>query len=150
MKKVILVLTMVFLGSLLFLNTDAKAQMGPGWYGGGDNDFYCPYCGRSGGTRGGYHMGPGYGGGYGMGPGMMGYGRGYGMGPGYRQPPSEACQKFLNETAGLRKELYMKRYEYYEAMNDPKVKPETLSKLEKEILDLQQKIRDKNPTVCWY
>jgi len=144
MKKVILVLIMVALGSLLFFHADAKAQMGPGWYGGGDDDFYCPYCGRSGGTGGGYGMGPGHGGGYGMGPGMMQGSRGY------RQPPSEACQKFLNETAGLRKELYMKRYDYREALNDPKAKPETLSKLEKEMLDLRQKIRDKNPSVCWY
>ena len=69
---------------------------------------------------------------------------------GNQQPPGEACQKFLNETAALRKELYMKRYEYNEAMNDPKTKPETLSKVEKEILDLRQKIRDKNPSACWY
>ena len=143
MKKVILVVTMVILGSLFLLSADAKAQSGPGW-GGYDDDFYCPYCGRYGDTGGGYHMGPGYGGGYGMGPGMMRGRRGYG------QPPSEACQKFLNETAGLRKELYMKRYDYYEAMNDPKTKPETLSKMEKEVLDLRQKIRDKNPSSCWY
>jgi len=78
------------------------------------------------------------------GPGMMRERRGY------QQPPSEACQKFLNETAGLRKELYMKRYDYYEGMNDPETKPETLSKMEKEVLDLRQKIRDKNPSSCWY
>ncbi|MCX5834879.1 MAG: hypothetical protein NTV99_10305 [Deltaproteobacteria bacterium] len=143
MKKVILILAMVVLGSLFFFNADAKAQTSPGW-GGGDDDFYCPYCDRPGGTRGGYGMGPGYGGGYGMGPGMMQGSRGY------RQPPSEACQKFLNETAGLRKELHMKRYEYNEAVNDPKAKPEALSKLEKEMLELRQKIRDKNPSVCWH
>ena len=146
MKKAILVVTMVILGSLFLFSTDAMAQMGPrggGGYG-YEDDFYCPFCmgGGYGDMRGGYGMGPGYGG-YGMGPGMM---RGW---RGYRQPPSEACQKFLNETAGLRKELHMKRYEYNEALNDPKAKPETLSKLEKEMLDLRQKIRDKNPSVCW-
>ena len=143
MKKVVLVITMVMLGCLLLFSTDARAQSGPGW-GGYDDDFYCPSCGRYGDSRGGYGAGPGYGGGWGTGPGMT---RGW---RGYRQPPNEACQKFLDETAGLRRELYMKRYDYREAVNDPKTKPETLSKIEKEILDLQQKIRDKNPSACWY
>lgn len=145
MKKAMLFAAIVILGSLILLSADAQAQRGPGWGGGYDEDFYCPYCGRYGDARGGYGPGgPGYGGGWGMGPGMM---RGW---RGHRQPPSETCQKFLNETAGLRKELYMKRYDYNEAMSDPNVKPETLSKLEKEMLDLRQKIRDKNPSACWY
>jgi hypothetical protein len=61
----------------------------------------------------------GYGPGYGMmgyGPGyMMGYGPGYGMmgyGPGYG-PESE---KFLKETADIRRELNTKTFEYNEAL----------------------------------
>lgn len=108
---------------------------------------------------GGYGMGPGmmygyggYGGGYGMGPGMMG---GYGgYGPGYRGygqgALTEACQKFLDETAGLRKELHNKRYEYFEAMRNPNAKPEDIAKEEKQIHDLQVKIYAKNPQGCWY
>jgi cytochrome c553 len=86
---------------------------------GGKGSWYCPYCGQYMWHGGGYGMGPGMMGsyGYGMGPGMMGgYGMGLGMmGPGYHGE-SEACQKFLDENAGLRKELYNKRFEYSEAL----------------------------------
>jgi hypothetical protein len=107
-------------------------MMGPGWGG------YGP------GMMGGYGMGPGYGGGYGygMGPGMMGPGwrQGYGL--------NEECQKYLDETAGMRKELNNKRFEYFEAMRNPKTKPEELTRLEKEVWELQQKIYSKAPAVC--
>ncbi|MEW6003172.1 MAG: hypothetical protein AB1638_11065, partial [Nitrospirota bacterium] len=114
--------------------------------GGGQGGWYCPYCGQ---WQGGYGMGPGMMGGGMMGPGMMGGGMmghmGRGMmgpgmmGPGYYGQPEE-CQKFLDETSGLRKELYNKRYEYFEAYRNPKTSPETIVKLEKEIRDLQEKI----------
>lgn len=74
---------------------------------------------------------------YAQGPGMMGGGMmgGYGMGPGmmggYYQ--SEECQKFLDETAGLRKGLNDKRFEYSESYRNPKTTPETIVKLEREI-----------------
>jgi len=84
-------------------------------------------------------MGPGYGG-YGMGPGMMG--------PGYSQQ-NEACQKFMDESAGLRKDLHTKRYEYFETIRNPKTTPETAAKLEKELRDLQDKIYSKSPQGCW-
>ncbi len=85
--------------------------------------------------------------GYGMGPGMMGGGMmGGGMMAGYYQ--SEECQKFLDETTSLRKELYNKRFEYSEAYRNPKTSPETLVKLEREILDLQKKIYAKAPLGC--
>jgi mono/diheme cytochrome c family protein len=117
--------------------------MGPGMMGGG--------------MMGGYGMGPGMMGGgmmggYGMGPGMMGRGMmgggmmGRGMMGGYNQ--SEECQKFLDETAGLRKELHEKRFEYSEAYRNPKTTPETIVKLEREILDLQKKIYAKAPLGC--
>ena len=92
-----------------------------------------------------YAQGPG------MGPGMMG-GYGYGPGPrGYGQGgQNEACQKFLDETAGLRKELHNKRYEYYEALRNPKAKPEDIAKEEREIRELQEKIYAKNLQGCWW
>ena len=80
-------------------------------------------------------------------PGMMGNGMmGNGMMRGYYQ--SEECQKFLDETADLRKELYDKRFEYYEANRNPKTTVETLTKLEREIFDLQKKIYAKAPLGC--
>jgi hypothetical protein len=88
-------------------------------------------------------MGPGmmgYGG-YGMmNPGMMGYGKGPGTMGGYNY---EANQKFLSDTADLRKELHNKKFEYFEAARNPDTKPDTVKNLEKEIWDLQKKISDK-------
>jgi len=101
----------------------------------------------SGGYGRGYGMGPGMmGGGYGMGRGMMG---GYGMGPGMMGGyQSEECQKFLDDTAKLRKELHNKRFEYFEAYRNPKTTQETLLKLDKEIYDLQNKIYSAAPLGC--
>jgi hypothetical protein len=98
-------------------------------------------------------------GGYGHGPGMMrGYG-GYGHGPGMmwgdpgRRPgyfhQSEECQKFLDQSSGLRKDLNEKRFEYTEEMRNPKTSRESLAKLEQEIRDLQDKIYSKAPQGCW-
>ena len=118
--------------------------MGPGMMGGyGPGYGY----GMGPGMMGGY--GPGYG--YGMGPGMMG-GYGYGPGPrGYGQGvPNETCQKFLDDTSALRKELHNKRYEYFEAMRNPKATPESIAKEEREIRELQEKIYAKNPQGCWW
>ncbi len=147
--------------------------MGPGMMGPGYGGGYGMGPGMMGpGYGGGYGMGPGmmgpgYGGGYGMGPGMMGpgYGGGYGMmGPGWRghgygmmgpgwggqqgYQPNAECQKYFDESAGLRKELHTKRFEYFEAMRNPKTTPEAGAKLEKEIWDLQQKIYSKAPANC--
>jgi len=111
----------------------------------------------SGGYGRGYGMGPGMmgggmgqgmmGGGYGMGRGMMGgYGMGSGMmGGGYQ---NEECQKFLDDTAKLRKELHNKRFEYSEAYRNPKTTQETLLTLDKEIYDLQNKIYSASPLGC--
>ena len=66
---------------------------GPGWGGEYSNPGY------------GYHMmGPGYGGH------MMGWRSGY-------------DQKYLDETADVRKELNTKRFEYFEAIRNPKTTP---------------------------
>lgn len=77
--------------------------------------------------------------GYEMGPGMMG--------PGYYQQ-NEACQKFFDDTAGTRKELHTKRYEYFEAIRNSKTTPETIAKLEKEIRGFQEKVYSKAPQDC--
>jgi hypothetical protein len=101
-------------------------------------------------------MGPGMMGyGCGMGPGMMGYGWGmgpgmmYGRGPGYyghySKEQAEKEKKFLDETKDLRKQLYMKRFDYMEAARNPKTSAETLSKLRKEIGDLYEEIYKKSP-----
>jgi len=88
-------------------------------------------------------------GGYGMGPGMMGgwggYGPGYGRSRGWGYNQSEECQKFLDDTAKLRKELHSKRFDYFEAYRNPDTKPETLAKLDRDIRDLQEKIDEKAP-----
>jgi len=116
--------------------------MGPGMMGGyGEGGVYCPHCGSYLGPRGGYGMGRGMMGGYGYGPGPRGYGRGV---------PNEDCQKFLNETSELRRDLHNKRYEYFEALRDPKTTPESLAKKEKELRDMQEKIYAKNPQGCWW
>ena len=154
MKK--LMVGCVLVMSFFILSGIAYAQgpgYGPGMMGGGWGGSYCPYCGAYQGPRGGYGMGPGmmggYGGwgpGYGVGPGMMhGGGRGYGQGA-----PSVGCQKFLDDTAGLRKDLHNKRYEYFEALRNPKANPEDIAKQEKDIRDLQEKIYAKNPENCWW
>ncbi len=79
-----------------------------------------------------------------MGPGMMGPGMGYDKGPGYEHD-TEKHQKFLDDTTKLRKELYDKRFEYFEKVRNPDTKQETISKLEKEIQELQEKLYEKAP-----
>jgi len=150
MKKVVVGLAVL---AVLSIGAFAFAQ-GPGW------------GGQTGYGYGGYMMGPGMmGSGYGgymMGPGMMGPGYGgYMMGPGYGGHmygyTSGDNQKFLDETAGLRKELNEKQFEYAEAVRNPKTDEKTIAKLQKEITDLQDKITEKAPRTartygygpCW-
>ena len=54
-------------------------------------------------------------------------------------------QKFLDETVGVRKELNSKRFEYSEAIRNPKTDPETVAKLEREIGELQNQVYAKAP-----
>jgi len=152
MKRLLLIAALV---SVLAIVAVAYAQ-GPGMMGGGQEGWnYCPNCGQYIGPRGGYGMGP-----HMMGPGMGGYGmmgrnygHGYGMGPGMMGPgyygQSPECQKFLDETATLRKELHNKRFEYIEAFRNPKTTPEATANLEKEVRELQEKIHKKAPQGCW-
>jgi len=96
--------------AVLAIGVAVYAQ-GPGW---GGNSAYPGY--------GSHMMGQGYGG-----P-MMGW-----RGGGYDQ-------KYLDETAEVRKELNTKKFEYFEAIRNPKTDPETVAKLEKEIGELQNKL----------
>jgi hypothetical protein len=160
MKKVLVVLTVL---TLLAVGAVAYAH-GTGWRGGGQmmGPSYCSNMGQGyGGHMGqgyGGHMGPGYGGhmgqGYGghMGQGYgghMGQGSGGHMGPGYgghMQGSTDGYdQKFLDETADLRKELHNKKFEYFEANRNPKTDTETITELEKEIRELKEKIFEKAP-----
>jgi len=73
-----------------------------------------------------------------MGPGMMGQGQG--MMWGYS---AAGYQKFMDETAELRKKLHNKKFEYFELMRNPKTKSETVTKLQKEMQELQGRIYEK-------
>lgn len=90
------------------------------------------------GRMGGYGMmGQGHMGGM-MGPGMM---RGYG----YRGSDPEAYKQYLDDTAGLRRKLHNKRFEYSEAVRNPDTTRKSLLRLEKEMMDLRWKIYEKAP-----
>jgi hypothetical protein len=152
------------MGSDTMMGSQSQLQTGEipqtGWY------SPCPHMMGQGGYRmmgpgmmgqGGYGMmGPGMmgQGGYGMmGPGMMGQGgygmtgqgmMGYGIDPGMMwEYKAKTYKKFLNDTADLRKELHNKKFEYFEILRNPKTKPETITKFEKEIQELQRKIYKK-------
>jgi hypothetical protein len=148
MKKLSLCLMVVSIVTLIgFAYADEPASWG------GYN--YCPYCGNDIGPHGGYGMGPGMMGQGMMGQGMMGRGMmgGQGMGTGMMgrgyQGQSPECQKFYDETAGLRKELHNKEFEYFEAARNPKTTGEALMKIEKEVREFQEKIYAKGPIGCW-
>ena len=93
--------------------------------------------------------------GYGMGSGMMedyGFNRGghhYPSAAGFGRNgwTSEQNQKFLDDTAELRKEMHDKRFEYMEAVRNPKSTRQQLSMMEKEMIDLRDKIYDKAPQI---
>ncbi len=125
MKKVFAVFTVV---TLLAIGTFAFAH-GTGGWGGGHMGY----------GHGGYGMGYGYGG-HMMGPGYGGHM--YGERGGYDQ-------KFLAETADLRKELHNKKFEYFEAVRNSETDSSTITKLEKEIREIQEKIYEKAPRTAY-
>jgi hypothetical protein len=116
MKK--LVISLAVVAAILTLGAAVYAY-GPGWEGG---FFGCP--------------------GYGYGPQMMGPGPGYGPAAGWR---GAYDQKSLDQTAALRRQLNDVRFDYLEAIRNPKTSPETVAKLEKKIGDLQEKLYANNP-----
>jgi len=143
MKKLSICLMIVSIFTVIsFVSADESDSWG---------DYnYCPYCGSFMGPHGGYGMGPGMMGRgmmgrHGMGPGTMDQGM---MGRGY-QSQSPECQKFFDESVGLRKELHNKRFEYFEAARNPKTTGEALAKIDKEVRELREKIYAKGPIGCW-
>ena len=96
----------------------------------------------------GHMMGQGHGGH------MMGiYGRHMMDGNG---PGNKAETQFLDDTVALRKELHEKKFDYFEASRNPETDPAVLTKLEKELNDIQSKIREEAPQAnyrgygrCW-
>jgi hypothetical protein len=136
MKKVLAILTVVM---VLSLGAIAFAQ-GSG-YGGHMGYGYDDHMGSG---YGGHMMGPGYGDHMGYGGHIMGRTGGY-------------DQEFLDETADVRKELHQKKFEYMEAVRDPKTDEKTVATLEKEITELQDNLYAKAPRTargfgygpCW-
>jgi len=88
-----------------------------------------------------YGVGPGMVGGYGPCPGL-----GCGMGPGML--PSPECNKFYDDTKPLRKKLHDNEFEYMEAARNPKTTGAELSKIEDDIVELQNEIYLKAPLGC--
>ena len=114
------------------------------------------------GGYGGYGIGPGMMGGYGMGPGMMGgYGHGmhhnmmgggcYGMGPGmmgYYSPEQyekqlKDQQEFLDATKELRKKMHDLKFDYAEALRNPKTEQKDLEKMNEEMESIWKQIYEK-------
>ncbi len=147
MKKTILVAGL----TLLLATAPAMAQMmGPGQMMGGQQtqqsaqtggQYYPQYMNP--GMMGGY-------GGYGMGPGMMG-GYGYGMGPGmmgYYSPEQyekqlKDQQEFLDATKELRKKMHDLKFDYAEALRNPKTEQKDLEKMNAEMENIWKQIYEK-------
>ena len=99
----------------------------------------------TGGWNGGHMMNRGYGG-HMMGQDYGGHmGNRTGAGYGARQTD----QKFLDETADLRRDLHEKRFEYFEAQRDPDTTNKTLANLEKEITGIQEKLYENAPRTAF-
>lgn len=122
---------------------------------GGSGYYPCEQM-MGGGMMGSGHMGGMMGQGHMGGSGMMGQGHMGGMmgsghmggmmgGYGYRGNNPEAYQKYMDDTAGLRKQLHNKMFEYREVLRDPDAKRKSILKLEKEMMDLKWKIYEMAP-----
>jgi hypothetical protein len=89
-------------------------------------------------------MGPGM-----MNPGMMGYGGCGMMSPGMTgrgmmwQYGAKDYKKFLDDTKDLRKQLYDRKFEYFEAARKPDADRKKLAEIEKDMWEIQKKINEK-------
>ncbi len=101
--------------------------LGWGFYGPGAPGYGCEHGGY--GNMGHHGMMPGMTG-YGMGPGMWGY-------------DADRNDKFMHDTAEMRKELHIRQFDYNEALRNRDLNHNDLIKMETEILELQMKIREK-------
>lgn len=81
----------------------------------------------------------------------MGFGYGGHMGgrTGTGYGSAQTDQEFLDKTAGQRKDLHDKRFEYSEARRDPGTTDKELARLEKEINELQEKIYNDAPRTAY-
>ncbi len=75
---------------------------------------------------------------HGMMPGMMGYG----MGPGMWGYDANRNEKFLKDTVDMRRELHNRQFDYNEALRNRDIQHDDLIKMEKEIRELQMKIKE--------
>lgn len=81
---------------------------------------------------------------HGMMPGMMMPGMmGYGMGPGMWGYDANRYDKFLDDTVGMRRSLNNMQFDHSEALRNRDVKRDDLIKMEKEMLELQIKIKER-------
>ncbi len=105
--------------------------MGPGMMGGQMGGY-----GMMGGHMGG-HMGQGHMGGDGM------------MGTGHNsetyQKNQDEYNKYLDDTAGIRKNIHNKKFEYFEAVRNPNTTRTDILKIEKELHDLKWQLYEKAP-----
>jgi len=56
-------------------------------------------------------------------------------------------QEFLNQTTDLRRQMMEKRFKYMEAMRNSDASPQDLAEIEKEMLELRNKMMNKMPTL---
>ena len=127
-------------GAMGYGGSGMMQHMGPGMMGYGGNGMMGHHQMMHGMGSGmmGYGMGPGMMGGGGCG--MMGHGMGSGMMRGY---DSSAYEKFMNDTKDLRKKLHDKKFEYFEAVRQPDITREDVSRIEKEMWEIKKNINDK-------
>ncbi len=69
------------------------------------------------------------------------------MSPGHNTAMTD--QRFLDETAGLRRNLHDRRFEYFETQRNPDTTNEILVSLEKEITELQEKLHEDAPRTAY-
>ncbi|OGR04968.1 MAG: hypothetical protein A2511_15890 [Deltaproteobacteria bacterium RIFOXYD12_FULL_50_9] len=75
----------------------------------------------------------------GAGAGLIpGLGMSFGPGTGLEIP--DEVQKFLDETEKLRRELHVKKFDYFEAARNKKTPAEEITKLENEMVELRTRI----------
>jgi Spy/CpxP family protein refolding chaperone len=77
-----------------------------------------------------------------MGPGSD-YGDELNLSPEQQEKVRAENQKFYEETAGLRTELYQKRLELRALLVDPSAEPETIKAKQREVLDLERQLQEK-------
>jgi hypothetical protein len=145
MKKLVVCIMFLFIiATVAFIYAQEKGKTS-GW-------SYCPYCGKYLGPQTEYGRGQGLSGARGMMDSGIGpvdkkswydYEKGHMM-----MKQSKACQKFLDETVELRKELNNKRFAYHEAIRDPESTTDEVTKLENDLKELQDTISEKRPLEC--